>query len=66
MTWPHMTPPYDTPEDAVTGLIEAYRTPDVDKIVTGVEVWGPNVGLLFRGAEEHEIPVLSEIEFVAA
>jgi hypothetical protein len=37
-----------------------------ETVVNGVEVWGPNVGLFFRGAEEHEIPVLSEIEFVAA
>ena len=28
-----MSPPYKTPQDAVTGLIEAYRTLDVDKIV---------------------------------
>ena len=28
-----MTPPYSTPQDAVNGLIEAYRTLDVDKIV---------------------------------
>jgi hypothetical protein len=28
-----MSPPYKTPQDAVTGLIEAYRTFDVDQIV---------------------------------
>jgi len=28
-----MPPPYKTPQDAVTGLVEAYRTFDVDQIV---------------------------------
>ena len=28
-----MPPPYQTPQDAVNGLIEAYRTLDVDEIV---------------------------------
>ena len=28
-----MPPPYKTPQDAVNGLIEAYRTADVDEIV---------------------------------
>jgi len=37
-----------------------------EAVVNGVEVWGPNVGLFFRGKETHDIPVLSEIEFVAA
>ena len=37
-----------------------------ETVVDGVEVWRLNVGLCFKGADEHEIPVLSEIEFVAA
>ena len=37
-----------------------------EAVVDGVEVWGPNVGLFFRGKEKHDIPVLSEIELVAA
>ena len=37
-----------------------------EAVVNGVEVWGPNVGLFFRGKEKHEIPVLSQIELLAA
>lgn len=41
------------------------RRPDgtvIDRVVGGVEVWGPNVGLFFPNTEQDEIPRLSEIE----
>ena len=47
--------------------VRVYR-PDgtvIDRIVGGVEVWGPNVGLFFPNTEQHEIPRLSEIALPA-
>jgi hypothetical protein len=44
--------------------VRVYR-PDgtvIDRVVGGVEVWGPKVGLFFPNTEQHEIPRLSEIE----
>jgi hypothetical protein len=36
-----------------------------ETVVSGIEVWRPNVGLFFRDTEKDEIPVSSEIEVVA-
>jgi hypothetical protein len=47
--------------------VRVYR-PDgtvIDRVVGGVEVWGPKVGLFFPNTEPHEIPKLSEIELPA-
>jgi hypothetical protein len=44
------------------------RRPDgsvIDRIVSGVEVWGQHVGLFFQKTEQHEIPISSEIELPA-
>ena len=44
------------------------RRPDgsvIDRRVTGVEIWGQNVGLFFSKTEQHEIPISSEIELSA-
>jgi len=37
----------------------------VDRIVTGVEVWGQHVGLFFSKTAPHEIPISSELELPA-
>jgi hypothetical protein len=37
----------------------------IDQIVTGIEIWGPHVGLFFSKGEQHEIPTSSEIELPA-
>lgn len=47
--------------------VRIYR-PDstvIDRVVGGVEIWGPNVGLYFPNTEPHEVPRLSEIELPA-
>ena len=44
--------------------VRVYR-PDgtsVDRIVSGVEIWGKRVGLFFANTAQHEIPISSEIE----
>ena len=44
------------------------RRPDgtsCDRTVAGIEIWGPKVGLFFANTEQHEIPILSEIELPA-
>jgi hypothetical protein len=51
------------------GITIRVHRPDgssLDKVVEAIEVWRPNVGLFLRGTEKHEIPVLSEIELLAA
>jgi len=37
----------------------------IDRVVSGVEVFGQKVGLFFQKTEQHEIPVSSEIEMPA-
>jgi hypothetical protein len=37
----------------------------IDRVVGGIEIWGPKVGLFFPNTEPHEIPRLSEIELPA-
>jgi len=37
----------------------------VDRVVTGVEIWGKRVGLFFANTAQHEIPISSEIELPA-
>jgi hypothetical protein len=47
--------------------VRVYR-PDgtvIDRVVSGVEVWGPKVGLFFPNTQQHEIPRLSEIKLPA-
>jgi hypothetical protein len=33
--------------------------------VSGIEVFGPTVGLFFSNTEEHEIPISSQAELLA-
>jgi hypothetical protein len=37
----------------------------IDRIVTGVEIWGQRVGLFFSNTQQHDIPISSEIELPA-
>jgi hypothetical protein len=44
--------------------VRVYR-PDgtvIDRVVAGVEIWRPNVGLFFPNTEPDEIPISSKIE----
>jgi hypothetical protein len=62
-------PPKDaqgTPKTFVApGSTVRVHRPDgtsLDRLVTGVEIWGQHVGLFFANTAEHEIPISSEIE----
>jgi hypothetical protein len=37
----------------------------IDRVVSGIEVFGPTVGLFFSNTEEHEIPISSQAELLA-
>lgn len=37
----------------------------IDRVVSGIEVFGEKVGLFFPKTEQHEIPISSELELPA-
>ncbi len=37
----------------------------IDRVVSGIEMWGAHVGLFFPKTDQHDIPISSEIELLA-